>query len=563
MKKTDLKKSFKRKVTLNSILLATLPVLILGLFLVLFLQYQTKIVIESKIKDSVEAINKKFSSQVISHQNLIFDLRKELKEEQSESQMLTKMYKAVGSNSDYFQITLIQSNLDRTLSTGEVPQQYELPKYQHWGIFRELSSTNRFVYYTNVYKNEIFEKTFTIAQKFTLEGEEAYLILDFSTEYFQNLILDYKNLGFGTQQFIIIGEGGEILYNDSVYTNEISFYNQQFVQNRFSPSDFLEGKEGILFRESDRNKQTGIKIIALLPDLYLKNQAQVNAVVILVLLILAIIIGSLVGIHMGNSITNPILTLSGYLENIKHDKVDTHEIKNRDDELGLMAHNVEALFNQLNQYHQTNLDQTELLKVAEIKALMSQINPHFLYNTLDTIKWQARFSNNLEIEETVTDLGFILRASMNQSDTLITVKEELEFINNYLRIQKKKYEDKFEFILNVQKEVLDKEIPKFILQPLIENALVHGIEPKENAGLIELNAWIDDNYLFFSVADDGVGTEVEIKDLGQESIGINNVNQRIKLHYGEEYSIQWKSIPEEGTVVYIKIPAEEVGDTFV
>ena len=563
MKKTRLRNSFKWRVTFNSLLLATLPVLILGLFLALFLQYQTRKVIEIKIEDSVEAINKKFSSQIIDYQNLIYDLRNEFKDNQSESQMLTKMYKSVGSNTDYFQITLIQAEIDRTLSTGEVPQQYELPKYSNWGLFRELSATDRFVYYTNVYRNEVFDKTFTIAQKSLIDGIDSYIILDFSTEYFQNLILDYKNLGFGTQQFIIVGEGGEILYNDSQYTNEISFFNQQFVQNRFSPSDFLEGKEGILFKESASNPQSGIKIIALLPDVYLKNQAQVNAVVILVLLLIAIIVGSLVGIHTGNSIADPILTLASYLEETKNHKIDTHDIKNREDEIGLMAKNVEELFNKLNEYHETNLEQTELLKVAEIKTLMSQINPHFLYNTLDTIKWQARFGGNQDIEETVTDLGFILRESMNQTDVLISVEEELEFINNYIRIQKKKYGEKFEFILSVQDEVLNKEIPKFLLQPLIENALLHGIEPKETDGIIELNTWIDDNYLFFSVADNGVGSSIEINDLDGSHIGLKNINKRIKLHYGDAYELNWESVLNEGTVVYIKIPIQEMGDDFV
>lgn len=563
MKKKRLRKSFKRKVTINSVLIATLPVLILGLFLIVFLQKQTQFVIEQKIEDSLIAVNKRFDSELTQYHEMIYNIESEFKQSQNELQMLTKLYQFIGPHYEFIKLSILSEDGNLQMSTRKIPDTYQLPKYKNWGIFRELSKSSEVIYYPNVNKDEDFKNSFTIAHQFEHNDKLYYALIDFSTEYFQNLILDYKHQGFGTQQFIFVGPGKEVLYNDSQYTNAITFYDQIFVENRFSPTNFRLEEGELLFTEGIINEKTHIEIIGLMPNVYLRNQAQVNTLLISLLVFVAIIVGSLFGVKLGKQITDPILALARNLKRTDQDNIDYLELEERQDEIGYIAQEIESLFARLNESYNKNLEQAELLKTSEIKALMSQMNPHFLYNTLETIKWNARFSGNQEIEDIVTELGYLLHETMNQSETLISVERELEFIKNYINIQKRRYGDKFEFVLNIQEELLPYKIPKFLLQPLIENALIHGIEPKDDSGIIELNAWLDEKFLYFSVADDGVGSEENIAQLDSDHIGIRNINHRIKLHYGPEYTLDWQSSPKEGTVVYIKIPYQKGGEDHV
>lgn len=563
MKKKRLRNSFKGKVMLNSILIATLPVIILGLFLIVFFQKQTQYLMEQKIEDSLISINKRFDTDLNHYKDLVYVFEKEFKQSENPTQVLTKIYQNLGSNYEYIKTTIISQDGQDSLSTGTIADNYRLPKYNNWGIFRELNKTDDIIYYTHFHKNENFNSSLTIAHKFYYQDKIYYIMIDFSTEYFQNIILDFKHQGFGTQQFIFVGPGKEILYNDSQFTNAIHFYDQIFIENRFSSTDLKLEQGEMLFTEGIKNHKTGVQIFGLIPNSYLRNQLQVNGTLIGVLVLISITLGSIVGVKLGNQLTYPIITLAKLLEEIDQEDLESLDFDVRNDEIGYITKEIESLIFRLNESHEKNLEQAQLLKKTEMKALMSQMNPHFLYNTLETIKWNARFSGNKDIEEIVTELGYLLHESMNQRDTIITLERELEFIKNYINIQKRRYGEKFEFILNVQEGISNHKIPKFLLQPLIENALVHGIEPKESNGIIELNIWADMNFLYFSVADDGIGSSRNLKEMDSEHIGLNNINERIKLHYGQEHSIEWWSKPSEGTTVYIKIPNKEVEDKHV
>ena len=202
-------------------------------------------------------------------------------------------------------------------------------------------------------------------------------------------------------------------------------------------------------------------------------------------------------------------------------------------------------------------------RIAEIKTLQAQINPHFLSNTLNTVKWLANAQKADNIETLVSSLIKLLHVSMGKGGDYISIREEIEYIRSYIQIQEFRYFDKFEVIFNIEEDILDYKILKFILQPIIENSIIHGIGPMDQKGLISVKAYKSEEELFFSVTDNGAGIcddkiEQVLKSNGSSStfsrIGIYNVNERIKLNFGEQYGLNIQSVEGLYTSVEIILP---------
>ena len=202
-------------------------------------------------------------------------------------------------------------------------------------------------------------------------------------------------------------------------------------------------------------------------------------------------------------------------------------------------------------------------RLFELKALQSQINPHFLYNTLDTILWLAEFGETEKVVAVSKSLGEMLRLSLDIHQTLVPLQSELANTENYLRIQQTRYEDKICYRIQGEEELLSVSVPKLILQPIVENSIYHGIRPQRGKGYIEIVYEKRDGKLIITVSDNGVGyfSSVEENDrnlikakLG--GIGMKNVDQRIKLLYGNQYGIEVRENQPHGTVVIYTLKCE-------
>lgn len=209
-----------------------------------------------------------------------------------------------------------------------------------------------------------------------------------------------------------------------------------------------------------------------------------------------------------------------------------------------------------------------LLNRAQTTALQCQINPHFLINTLDTINWTAIGLTNSEnkVSSMVASLADLFRLSLDTKDNLVSIKQELEYVKKYLFLLEMRYPDKFNVVWDIKEEVLAYQIVKLSIQPLVENAVYHGIKPKRQKGLLTIRCFFDGVNITLDVEDDGVGLSEdkvnEIKEsLSQdyttevEHIGLRNINQRVKLIFGEDFGIVIKSIPNKGSVFSLKFPS--------
>lgn len=210
-----------------------------------------------------------------------------------------------------------------------------------------------------------------------------------------------------------------------------------------------------------------------------------------------------------------------------------------------------------------------LRKKTQMVALQSQINPHFLHNTLETIKWKAigLTKSDNEVSMMITYLSRLMRITIETNDIVTSIEEEIEHARMYLEIQQIRYEDKLEIHWDIDPEIMQYKMVKITLQPLIENAIYHGIKPKEGIGRIDIKAYKDQDGIVFELLDNGIGMNdrlqqrinqyTPIDDVIEDThIGLTNVNRRIKLIFGDEYGITVKSNRNIGTLLLIKIPAQ-------
>ena len=206
-------------------------------------------------------------------------------------------------------------------------------------------------------------------------------------------------------------------------------------------------------------------------------------------------------------------------------------------------------------------------KEAELKALQAQINPHFLYNTLDSLYWQAVNEGDEGIADDIIALSNLFRLVLGQGRGIISVENEKSLVEQYLHLQKMRFSDNLEYKVEMSDEILERKIPKLILQPFVENAVVHGYEKTGERCLVSVMGWHEDNWLIFKISDDGTGmTETQLKEIWEvpdekryagQRIGcyaIRNVKERLDLMYHSNFVLEIESKQGKGTCVTIKIP---------
>ena len=260
--------------------------------------------------------------------------------------------------------------------------------------------------------------------------------------------------------------------------------------------------------------------------------------------------------------TDPITRLCRSMENVGQGDFQKKFTVRSKDEIGMLGRSFNSMVENIDNLIKTVYKLEISRKQAELDSLKMQINPHFLYNTLETINWMARIQNNMDIATVTTALGEFLRANVHQNN-FITVAEEIKNIHNYLTIQAYRFGDKIRTEISVDEDCNNEFIPSFLLQPLVENAIIHGLEPKLTKGNLKISVCREEDGIRFLVQDDGVGISEETLQRiradfltlnTKNFIGLGNVNKRICLHYGEDCRLSISSGMNEGTAVGFKIP---------
>ena len=325
-----------------------------------------------------------------------------------------------------------------------------------------------------------------------------------------------------------------------------------------------EGGESKLYTMS-KSKRTGWTVVgAAYTSELLKNneQAQMWYLLVASILLLAVIgISSIIS----REITKPIRSLRDSMRKVQNGQFGTHVEVITENEIGSLGRSFNLMTSEIQALMEQNVYEQKQKRKSELKALQAQINPHFLYNTLDSIIWMSEAGENDEVVEMTSALARLLRQSISNDKEEVELEKEIEYVKNYLTIQKMRYKDKLEFFIYVDPRVAHVPIIKLVLQPLVENAIYHGIKYKETKGNLKIYARPVDGRVEIVVADDGIGMDEDVmehifdehrKEQKRNGVGVPNVQKRLKLQYGSEYGIRYESVKGAGTKAVITIPVD-------
>ena len=299
----------------------------------------------------------------------------------------------------------------------------------------------------------------------------------------------------------------------------------------------------------NKESQSGALVIEIMDMANLKNDRLMLMQTVGLIFISCVLLGISMSFLFTNAVRKPIDRLVNHVDRIAKGDFSQEESLESQDEIGLIGKAVNTMSSQIEQLMDKRLEDEKEKSSLEIRMLQAQINPHFLYNTLDSIKWIAVIQKNSGIVKAVTALSKLLKNMAKGVDQRVTLREELDFVRDYVTIEKLKYVEMFDLEVDIGEEILyEARIVKLTLQPLVENAIFSGIEPGGKNGTIRIHAYEKDKCLCIDVRDDGIGIPEEkipellnhsekLKGDQMSSIGMPNVDRRLKLIYGEEYGL--------------------------
>ncbi len=308
----------------------------------------------------------------------------------------------------------------------------------------------------------------------------------------------------------------------------------------------------------------GWKIIKTVPTSYLYKEVNViqsDFLVFSAVYSVAIIIFMII---FSVRYTSPMMKMMNVIKKVEQGDLSARTEISSNDEVGQLGRSLNNMIAKMQDLIDRLIKEEQEKKELELEALHAQINPHFLYNTLTTIKWMAKIQGNTSVSRAIVVLIKLLRVSTNLGKDTISLREELEYVDNYVLIQKLKYNEAINVKHNIEDKCLEVMMPKLILQPIVENSIIYGITEDHKDINIDISAFIRSGDLFIEITDDGPGIHQETveeilrtaSDRNRFSkVGLNNINQRLKLYYGAEYGLSIETKLGVGTKVIVKIPA--------
>ena len=423
------------------------------------------------------------------------------------------------------------------------------------------------------------------------EGKNYWMEIDGVDEFLTSvrLLRSYENLNFERIGKLLIrvnldkivnglpltqgAVGGNIVISNSSQV----FYSQKGTQD-LADYDFISKKGQGYGIEKINGERYFINHIAtnfedwtywnIIPfnAMFSKITAVKYSMILLFTLLFILLIS--IGFGFLKRITNPIEELASTMQEVQKGNflaVQSLKVEEMpEDEVGTLYRNFKTMVQRIDELIKENFSKQLLVKETEFKALQAQINPHFLYNTLESVNWLAKTNNQQQISSMVEALGHLMRNSINFNEDIITVEKELEIVQSYLTIQNYRFGDRLDFQMNIPASVMNCRIPKLTLQPLLENSFQHAVEPSLEVSTIKIMAVKTEEFLYIRVEDNGPGIDPNtllyikkgiIKPKGT-GIGLNNIDQRIKLGFGEQYGLKIENLDGKGTAVTVILPIQ-------
>lgn len=569
-------------------LFALLIVVTMLIFLLISVDYTKKTVLENSTDYTsrlVRQVNRDIDSYIDYMENIssmiiqggdvqkyLFRDMPKLDAQEAYSRIVTQFNTVVETRQDISNIAVVTPRRDYIINDGTDTlnenvdlQEVEWYKEALEGEGRILTSSHVQHVIRNNYKWVV---TLSKGIKNPKTGEnEAVFFIDLNYKLLKDLC---ENNSLATNSYVFIMDGsGKIIYHpkQQLLYNGLTRERTEEVLGFDHDGYFIaEGSgtdDGKLYTVSVSEK-TGWRVVGVadISEL-MKNKKETESLYMLTAAIL-LCVAMLLAIFFATAITRPIKELKESMEEVEKGNFENTDVTvGSGSEIDSLGNSFNLMTARIRQLMEQNTYEQEEKRKSELKALRSQINPHFLYNTLDSIIWMAEGGKNKEVVRMTSALARLLRQSISNDNERIPLQKEVDYAGSYLTIQKMRYKDKLEYEIEVDEDIKKEEIINLILQPLVENAIYHGIKYKGSKGLIKIVGYGEDDKIILKVIDNGIGMdEAALKGIfdkskeseGKNGVGVYNVQTRICLYYGAEYGLCFESVLGRGTTATITIP---------
>ncbi len=499
----------------------------------------------------------------------------EVEERQLKSRIAEQFHTILSSRTDIYNIGILSDTGRYLINDGQNINIYSQKEKMKW--YQETLERDGQLVLSSSHVQDIIEDNYkwvvtlsSTMQSIEQENRQGLFFIDLNYYDIDELC---ESISLGQKGYIYIIDGdGEIVYHPQQQLIISGIKTELIEEIRTADESTLRVRyqgDTKLYTMS-RSEKTGWTVVgvAYMSDL-MKNERQIKSAyweITGVLILLAIVLA----VVFSRKITQPIKRLQKTMEEAQSGTLVPIEMRASDSEIVSLNHSFNRMTEQINQLMEKNVEEQRQKRKSEMKALQAQIKPHFLYNTLDSIIWMIEVGENEKSVEMTAALARFFRQSIGNADEIVTIARELEYTKTYLDIQKMRYQDKMDFEIEVNQEILKEEIVKLVLQPLVENALYHGIKCSEEKGLIQIQGGyvknVEREVIEIRVIDNGIGMSAEElshvfdrKEENNSGIGISNIQDRLHLYYGMEYGLFYESASGIGTTVSVRIPKGGAG----
>ncbi len=397
----------------------------------------------------------------------------------------------------------------------------------------------------------------------------CYLAVYFSAEPFIRILTDNLKLDGGVSY--IMNERNTLVASSDASLSGIYWLNYDTIRSSaVSSNNFIERTilENRVYAGFYSIPQTEWYMVTILPSAPLIRQSNTIMVQYILFYLAFLVVAFLLSIFLARSVTGRISSVIDQMRQVRQGPPVPMEDPRYHDEVGDLIDTYNYMTRAMDQLMKEQAQAAEDLRIAEFNSLQAQINPHFLYNTMDMINWLAQQGRTSEVSDSVQALSRFYRLTLSRKQSISTIDQEEEHVSIYVRLQNMRFHGSISFISDIPDELLGYQIPKLTLQPVIENAVLHGILEKDSkSGTIVLTCWMEGEDIVILVSDDGVGIPPQKlatiltgdgkSSSGGTNIAVYNTHRRLQILYGEEYGLSYSSVPGRGTDVQIRIPARK------
>lgn len=565
-----LKRTFKQELLICMIAVSVLPLAVCSLFLIQL--FQLKISRDYQVKDMelAEEVNgrlgKLFSEfgelteEICNDDEIAEALRQSASE--SSGEVYRTLYRKTKELREYAWFELYGMDGTCLYSTGAGTYQRRLEPY--WGILRKASEEEEKLVVLRADEpsgNAVLQAARLVRDE---QGSVGFFVINMGTQEFDKVLKGT----YGGQDGICILDGFlETVYDAGTAADENPgvILRERLLQNEPIQADY-NGSSIYL----DKMEETGLYTVLLRPGVFSADTVNSMYTVLFIMIAVILVICVLLVFNLSNRLSRPINVLNRTMHEVQVGNLDAWMQEDwPTTEFAEMSGNFNYMTADLKKNMEKQVEQQKQLNEIQIAMMQAQLNPHFLYNTLDTVKWVAKANHVPEIVTLVSKLAKILRAAISK-EQFTTLREEMELVESYAEIQRIRFDGRFECICTYDEKLTNCELPKLVIQPIVENAVIHGLSECED-GHIRVDAYAggteDVPVLVVEVRDDGCGIGQDVIDRLNNGglqeptghIGLGNVDKIIRLHYGEAYGVKICRLNQGGTLVTLTFPLRKEG----